>query len=45
MRKRNVDIRQAIETPLLGFGVVLLSLLCFLLLLWVLIIIVRIVLG
>ena len=45
MRKRNVDIRQAIEAPLLGFGVVLLSLICFLLLLWALIVIVRIVLG
>ena len=45
MRKRNVDIRQIIETPLLGYGVVLLSLACFLLLLWPLIILVRIVLG
>lgn len=45
MRKRNVDIRQTIEAPLLGFGVVLLSLVCFLLLLWALIVIVRIVLG
>ena len=43
MRKRNKDIRQAIETPLLGYSVVLLS--CFLLLLWALIILVRIVLG
>lgn len=45
MRKRNVDMRQMIEAPLLGFGVVLLSLSCFLLMLWTLIIIVRIVLG
>lgn len=45
MRKRNVDIRQTIETPLLGFGVVLLFLASFLLLLWALIIVVRIVLG
>ena len=45
MRKRNKDIRQAIETPLLGYSVVLLSLSCFLLLLWALIILVRIVLG
>ena len=44
MRKRNKDIRQAIETPLLGYSVVLLSLSCFLLLLWALIILVRIVL-
>ena len=29
MRKRNKDIRQAIETPLLGYSVVLLSLSCF----------------
>lgn len=41
MRKRNKDIRQAIETPLLGYSVVLLSLSCFLLLLWALIILVR----
>ena len=40
MRKRNKDIRQVIETPLLGYSVVLLSLSCFLLLL-----LVRIVLG
>lgn len=45
MRKRNKDIRQVIETPLLGYSVVLLSLSSFLLLLWALIILVRIVLG
>lgn len=45
MRKRNKDIRQVIETPLLGYSVVLLSLSCSLLLLWALIILVRIVLG
>lgn len=45
MRKRNRDIRQVIETPLLGYGVLLLSLLCFLLVLWTLIVLVRIVLG
>ncbi len=33
------------STPLIGFGIVLLSLVCFLLMLWVLIIIVRVVLG
>ena len=43
--QRNKDIRQVIETPLLGYSVVLLSLSCFLLLLWALIILVRIVLG
>lgn len=45
MRKRNQDIRQIIETPLLGFGVMLLALLCFMLMLWALIIVVRVVLG
>ena len=45
MRKRKQDIRQAIETPLLGFGVILLALVCFLLLLAVLIIVTRIVVG
>ena len=45
MRKRNQNIRQAIETPLLGFGVVLLALVCFLLLLAALIIVTRIVVG
>ena len=43
--KRTRTIRQVIETPLLGYSVVLLSLSCFLLLLWALIILVRIVLG
>ncbi|MFR1641062.1 MAG: hypothetical protein ACLSVD_19155 [Eggerthellaceae bacterium] len=45
MRKRNQNIRQAIETPLLGFGVILLALVCFLLLLAALIIVTRIVVG
>lgn len=45
MRKRTMDIRQAIETPLLGYGVVLLFLLAFMMLLWVLIVIVRVVAG
>ena len=45
MRKRNQDIRQTIETPLLGFGVMLLALMCFMLMLWALIIVVRVVLG
>ena len=34
-----------LETPLMGFGIVLLSLVCFLILLWTLIILVRVVLG
>lgn len=45
MRTKRPHIRQSLATPLIGFGVVLLSLLCFLLLLWALIIIVRVVLG
>lgn len=45
MRKRNVDIKQEIETPVLGFGVVLLSMLFLLIVLWGLIVAVRVVLG
>lgn len=45
MRKRNQNIRQTIETPLLGFGVILLTLICFLLLLGALIIVTRLVVG
>lgn len=45
MRTSKQSIRQAIITPLIGFGVVLLALVCFLLLLWTLIIVVRVVLG
>lgn len=45
MLKTKPDIRQLVETPLLGFGAVLLFLACFLLLLWVLTIIVRIIAG
>ena len=45
MRKRNKDIRQVIETPLLGYSVVLLSLACFMFLLWALILLVRILRG
>ena len=44
MRTSKQSIRQAITTPLIGFGVVLLALACFLLL-WTLIIVVRVVLG
>ena len=45
MRTSKQSIRQAITTPLIGFCVVLLALVCFLLLLWTLIIVVRVVLG
>lgn len=45
MRKKKPNIRQSVETPLLGFGVVLLFLACLLLLLWALIVVVRIVAG
>lgn len=45
MRTSKQSIRQAITTPLIGFGVVLLALVCFLLLLWTLIIVVMVVLG
>ena len=45
MRTSKQSIRQAITTSLIGFGVVLLALACFLLLLWTLIIVVRVVLG
>lgn len=45
MRTSKPSIRHSITTPLIGFGVVLLSLMCFLLLLWTLIIVVRVVLG
>lgn len=45
MRKKPQNIRQALETPLLGYGIVLLSLGCFLLALWALVILVRVVLG
>ena len=45
MRTSKQSIRQAITPPLIGFGVVLLALACFLLLLWTLIIVVRVVLG
>lgn len=45
MRKKRQHIRQAIETPLLGFSVVTLALLCFLLLLASLIVLVRVVAG
>ena len=44
MRKKQ-NIRQSIETPTLGFGVVLLTLLCFLLALWALFTLVRFLVG
>ena len=43
--RRKLDIRQRIETPLHGLGVVLLFVVCLLLFLWALIIVVRVVLG
>ena len=45
MRTSKQSIRQAITTPLIGVGGVLLGLVCFLLLVWALIIVVRGVLG
>ncbi len=43
--RNKLDIRQRIATPLHGLGVVMLSIICLLLLLWALIIVVRVVLG
>lgn len=43
--RNKLDIRQRIATPLHGLGIVLLSIICLLLLLWALIIVVRVVLG
>lgn len=45
MRTSKQKTSWIVETPLIGFGVVLLALVCFLLLLWTLIVIVRVVLG
>lgn len=45
MRKTRPHIPLDAKTPLLGYGVVFLSIICFLLLLWALIILVRVVLG
>ncbi|BAK45856.1 hypothetical protein [Eggerthella sp. YY7918] len=45
MPKRKQNIRQAIETPLLGFIVIILALMCLLLLLAGLIVAVRVVMG
>ncbi|MDJ1651479.1 MULTISPECIES: hypothetical protein [Gordonibacter] len=45
MRTRKKDIRPSLSTPLVGYGIMLLSLGCFLILLWVLTIVVRVVLG
>ena len=43
--RSKLDIRQRIATPLHGLGVVLLSTVCLLLVLWMLIIAVRVVVG
>lgn len=45
MRKRTRKIERSIKTPILGFGVLLASILAFLLFLCVLIVLTRIVLG
>ncbi|WP_167510306.1 hypothetical protein [Gordonibacter sp. 28C] len=45
MRTSKQSIRQRLATPLIGYGIVLLFLVCFLLLLWTLIILVRVVAG
>ena len=45
MRKRKQDIRQVVETPLLGYSVLVLALTCFLLLLAALIILTRVVVS
>ena len=45
MRTRKPDIRQNLQTRVLGISVILLFILCLLVVLWVLIIAVRFVLG
>ena len=45
MQKSIHDILQMIETPLISFTVVVLSCVCFLLSLWVIMIMVRLVVG
>ncbi|MBC2887947.1 hypothetical protein [Gordonibacter massiliensis (ex Traore et al. 2017)] len=45
MRTSKQSIRQRLTTPLIGYGIVLLFLACFLLLLWTLTILVRVVAG
>ena len=45
MRKRKQDIRQVVETPLLGYSVLVLARTCFLLLLAALIILTRVVVS
>ena len=45
MQKSIHDILQMIETPLISFTVVVLSCVCFLLSLWVIMILVRLVVG
>ena len=43
--RRKADIRATLETPVMGFAIVLLSIVCFLILLWILIAAVRVVMG
>ena len=45
MLKRRLENRMSFRTPLTGFGIMLLAIACFLILLWVLMIIVRVVVG
>ena len=45
MRKSLRDIFQMVETPLISFTVVVLSCVCFLLALWTIMIVVRLVMG
>ena len=45
MVRRHYNVEQDFEIPLTGIGVVILSIICFLIFLWLLIIIMRVVLG
>ena len=45
MLKRRPDNRMSFKTPLTGYGIMLLAILCFLIMLWALMVIVRVVVG
>ena len=45
MLKRRPDNRMSFKTPLTGYRIMLLAILCFLIVLWALVIIVRVVVG
>lgn len=45
MLKRRPDNHMSLKTPLTGYGIMLLAILCFLIMLWTLMIIVRVVVG